>query len=321
MPHDHDFLGRAHDDHARRTWIVIAVTAAMMVAEIVAGTWCGSMALLADGWHMATHAGALSISALAYAYAVRHRADRRFGFGTGKVGDLAGFASAIVLAVVALWIGVESALRLLNPVAIAFDEAIWVAVVGLVVNLVCAFVLGGDHDHGHEHEDEAEHDHDDHGEHDDHEHDDHEHHHLHRDHNLRSAYLHVLADAMTSVAAILGLLAGKFFGWSWFDPVVGALGAVMILLWSKGLLRDTAAVLLDMVPQGGLDAAIRERLELGGDTVGDLHVWRIGPGHVAVHVEVVTAAPRPAGDYRARLSDLRHLSHVTVEVTSRTLRA
>lgn len=305
MPHDHDFLGHAHRDHARRTWLVIAVTATMMVAEIVAGTWFGSMALLADGWHMATHAGALSIAALAYGYAHRHRTDRRFGFGTGKVGDLAGFASAVVLAVVALWIGVESVGRLLQPVAIAFDEAIWVAVIGLGVNLVCALLLGGDHDHAagdHVAGDHAAGDHDG---------------HLHRDHNLRSAYVHVLADALTSVAAIVGLLAGKFFGWSWFDPVVGVLGAVMILVWSKGLLRDTASVLLDMVPQGDLAAAVRERIERNGDTVADLHVWRVGPGHVAVHVEVVTARPRPPAEYRARLADLRHLSHVTIEVTPR----
>ncbi|MBM4059887.1 MAG: CDF family Co(II)/Ni(II) efflux transporter DmeF [Planctomycetes bacterium] len=308
--HEHCFLGARHGENQRRTWTVIAVTAAMMVAEIVCGTLFGSMALLADGWHMATHAGALSISALAYAFALRRTRDRRFSFGTGKVGDLAGFASAVVLAVVALWIGVESGLRLLSPVAISFDEAIWVAGLGLCVNVVCALVLGGGH--GHEHADgygEGEVAGEECGE--------SGHTHLHRDHNLRSAYLHVLADAVTSVAAILGLLAGKFLGWAWFDPVVGVLGAVMIALWSIGLLRDTAAVLLDMVPGGEVEAAVRERLERDGDRVGDLHVWRVGPGHLAVVVEVVTASARPAAEYRQRLAGIRHLSHVTVEVTRR----
>lgn len=299
MPHDHHFLGDGHAENQRRTWIVIAVTASMMVAEIAGGTWFGSMALLADGWHMATHAGALSISALAYAYAVRHAGDRRFAFGTGKVGDLAGFASAVVLAVVALWIGTESTLRLLHPVAIAFDQALLVAVVGLLVNVLCAWVLGDGHSHDDGDDDHA---------------DDHES--IHRDHNLRSAYLHVLADTLTSIAAILGLLAGRFAGWSWFDPLVGVLGAAMILVWSVGLLRDTGAVLLDMVPRGDLEAAVRERLERDGDTIGDLHLWRVGPGHTALLVEVVTAIPRPAAEYRRRLDGLRHLAHVTIEVTA-----
>jgi cation diffusion facilitator family transporter len=308
MPHDHVFLGSDHADNHRRTWIVIAVTAAMMVAEILCGTLFGSMALLADGWHMATHAGALSISVLAYGYAHRHASDPAFAFGTGKVGDLAGFASAVVLAVVALWIGAESCLRLFHPVEIAFDEAIWVAVLGLLVNVACAVVLGGGghhHDHGHD---------------DDHDHGDGEAAHgssVHHDHNLRSAYLHVLADAVTSLAAIGGLLAGKLLGWSWFDPVVGVLGGAMIASWAVGLVRDTASVLLDRVPSQGLPAAVRSRLERDGDVVADLHLWRLGPGHVAAIVVVETDVPRPAEHYRERLGDVADLAHVTIEVVAK----
>lgn len=296
--HEHVFLGQRHVENQRRTWIVVLVTAVMMVAEILCGAWFGSMALLADGWHMATHVGALSIAALAYGYAWRHARDPGFAFGTGKVGDLAGFASAVVLAVIALWIGAESGLRLLRPVAIAYDEALGVAVLGLAVNLVCALLLGGGPAHGHDHAHE-------HGQ---------DHHHLHHDNNLRSAYLHVLADALTSVVAIVGLLAGRFGGWNWMDPLAGVLGALMIARWSVDLLRDTGAVLLDRVPDAGLAAAIRTRLEHDGTTVSDLHLWRVGPGHTAAIIALTAAQPRPPGEYRQRLSDLPDLSHVTIEV-------
>jgi cation diffusion facilitator family transporter len=275
----------------------------MMVAEIICGVLYGSMALLADGFHMATHAGALSITALAYRYAARHAGDARFSFGTGKVGDLAGFASAVVLGLAALWIGSESCLRLLQPVPIAFGEATLVAVLGLLVNIACAVVLGGGehgHSHGHDH---------DHGDH---------HAHVHRDNNLRSAYLHVLADALTSVFAIVGLLAGRYLGWAFMDPVVGIAGALMIARWSVALLRDTGAVLLDRVPSEGLVAAIRARLERDGDEVTDLHVWRIGPGHAAAIAVVHTGRPQSPDAYRQQLADVAHLSHVTIEVVLRT---
>ncbi|WP_225770226.1 CDF family Co(II)/Ni(II) efflux transporter DmeF [Inquilinus sp. Marseille-Q2685] len=300
--HDHLFLGADHARNERRTRWVVALTAAMMVAEILGGLAFGSMALLADGLHMATHAGALGVAALAYRYARRHARDPRFAFGTGKLGDLAGFASALVLAVVSVGIGWESVLRLLNPVAIAYDEAIVIAAVGLAVNIASAWLLHDDdhhhHDHGHHH--------------------DHDHHHAHghhdRDHNLRAAYFHVLADAVTSVGAILGLLAGRIYGWAWMDALMGIVGGVMIARWSWGLLRDSGAVLLDTVPDPGLAESIRDRLETGGDRIADLHLWRVGPGHAAAIVALVSDRPLPPAQYKARLGGLAGLSHVTVEV-------
>jgi cation diffusion facilitator family transporter len=308
--HDHVFLGTDHRRNERRTWAVIALTASMMVTEIMAGTVFGSMALLADGIHMATHAGALTIAALAYLYARRHAHDRRFGFGTAKVGDLAGFASAVILAMFALMIGYESLLRLAAPVPIRFNEAIAVAVLGLVVNLLSASLLhqGEDHDHHHHgHEPHAHlNDNDDAG-------------HIHhtpdrRDHNLRSAYFHVLADALTSVLAIAGLLAGRSYGWVWTDPLMGIVGAIVIARWSWGLLRDAGAVLLDIVPDEALSERIRESLETNGDRIVDLHLWRVGPGHMAAIVAVVTDRPQPPDSYKAKLSGAGPLSHVSIEV-------
>lgn len=297
--HSHVFLGKDHRRNERRTWLVIALTAAMMAAEIAAGAAFGSMALLADGFHMATHAGALAISALAYLYARRHAHDLRFAFGTGKLGDLAAFASATILAVIALGIGIESTLRLAAPVTVRFAEAIPVAVLGLAVNLASAWLLhGGAARH-------AGHDHGAHG---------HDHSHAHHDHNLRAAYLHVLADALTSVLAILGLVAGLIYGWLWIDPLMGLIGALVIARWSWGLLRQAGAVLLDIVPDRGLKKAICQRLERGGDKVVDLHLWRVGPGHVAAVIALVSDRPQPPSWYRARLTDLPSLSHVTIEV-------
>jgi cation diffusion facilitator family transporter len=306
--HDHLFLGADHVRNERRTRWVVALTAAMMAVEIAGGLAFGSMALLADGLHMATHAGALGVAALAYRYARRHARDPRFAFGTGKLGDLAGFASALVLAVVSVGIGWESVVRLLNPVAIAYDEAIAIAVVGLAVNIASAWLLhdGGHHGHAHGHG-HGHHDHDH-----DHTHDHHGHHD--RDHNLRAAYFHVLADAVTSVAAILGLLAGRIYGWAWMDAVMGIVGGVMIARWSWGLLRDSGAVLLDAVPDPGLAESIRGRLETGGDRIADLHLWRVGPGHAAAIVALVSDRPQPPSWYKARLGGLAGLSHVTVEV-------
>ena len=297
--HQHVFLGEKHDRHERRTWSVVALTGVMMVAEIVAGSIFGSMALVADGWHMFTHAAALTISALAYRFASRHANDPRFSFGTGKFGELAAFTSAIVLALVALLIAYESATRLLSPVAIHFTEASVVAFMGLAVNLVSAWLLfDEEHHHHHEDDDLHAHDHHDHG----------------HDTNIRAAYMHVLADLLTSVLAIVALLAGRFFGWVWLDPIIGVLGAVVIAHWSVGLLRSAGAVLLDMVPNPRLAASLRERLEVGGDKVSDLHLWRLGPGHTGVTVSIVSHDPRRPAAYKERLAGIEGLSHVTVEV-------
>jgi cation diffusion facilitator family transporter len=306
--HDHVYLGRDHARNERRTWFVVALTAAMMVAEIVAGIAFGSMALLADGLHMMTHAGALTIAALAYLYARRHARDPGFSFGTGKIGDLASFGSAIILAVVALLVGYESLVRLYSPVVIRYDEAIAIAVIGLAVNIASAWLLGGDHGHAHGYD--HAHDHHDHA-HEDHAHD---HGHLHRDHNLHAAYFHVLADAATSVLAIAALLAGRYYGLNWLDPVMGIVGALLIGRWSIKLMRNAGAVLTDAVPDQGLANSIRRRLEIGDDKVADLHLWRLGPGHTAVVVTIVSDQPQEPQHYKERLAGLPSLSHVTVEV-------
>ncbi|UUL82942.1 CDF family Co(II)/Ni(II) efflux transporter DmeF [Sphingomonas qomolangmaensis] len=300
----HDYLGAAHDANARRTQWVVLLTAAMMVVEIVAGYATGSMALLADGFHMATHAGALGVAAIAYRYARRHAHDPRYSFGTGKVGDLAGFASALVLMLFAGGIALESARRLFDPGTVAFGEATVVAVVGLLVNLASALLLSGGHHHGHSHaHDHAEHDHAEHG----HDHVEHAHGHGH-DNNLRAAYLHVLADALTSVLAIVALLAGRYLGWNWLDPVIGIVGAGVIAHWSWGLLRDTAAVLLDTSDEA-LVADLRARVEAPGDVrVTDLHVWRIGAGARAAIVEVTGADADALARARLAGAAVAHLS-------------
>ncbi len=288
--HDHDYLGEHHDRNARRTWWVVGLTLVMMAGEIAAGTLFGSMALLADGWHMATHAGALGIAGLAYAFARRHARNSRFSFGTGKVGDLAGFASALIMGVAAIFIAVESVQRMFLPVTIAFDEAIAVAVLGLVVNLVSAWLLGSgherDHDHGVGHG---------------------------VDHNMRAAYLHVLADALTSIAAIAALVLGRWWGWAWLDPVIGLAGAFVIARWSVKLMRDTGAVLLDAEPDPALERAVRAAIEVGDEKVHDLHLWRVGPGRHAAIVSLVTASPLEPEIYKQRLAHLPQVVHVSVE--------
>ncbi|GAA0727798.1 CDF family Co(II)/Ni(II) efflux transporter DmeF [Sphingomonas japonica] len=286
--HPRDYLGHAHDANARRTAWVVALTAAMMVAEIVAGYLTGSMALLADGFHMATHAGALGVAALAYRFARKHARNPRYSFGTGKVGDLAGFASALVLAIFAGAIALESARRLADPGQVAFVEAIWVAVLGLAVNLVSAWLLGGGHGHAHE-----------------------PHHGHGHDNNLRAAYFHVLADALTSVLAIAALLAGRYLGWAWLDPAVGILGAIVIARWSWGLMRDTADMLLD-VADPALAADVRSRVEASGDArVEDLHIWRIGPQAQAAMLTVAGTAT--AAQLRERLVTIAAIKHLTIE--------
>lgn len=296
LTHDHVFLGKAHDQNARRTLWVVLLTAGMMVVEIVAGVLFNSMALLADGFHMATHAGALGVAAIAYAYAKKHVNSRRYSFGTGKVGDLAGFASAMALGLVALGIALESAQRLLNPQSVAFGEATTIAAVGLLVNLASAWLLGAGHHHGHGHSH-------DHGHH-------HSHHDHHHDNNLRSAYIHVLADALTSVLAIVALLGGRYLGWTWLDPVMGLVGAAVIAIWSWSLMRDTASVLLD-AHDTDLEQEIREFVEAPGDArITDLHVWRVGPG---VHAAIVAVKGIDGDTVRSRLHEVHEIAHLTVE--------
>jgi cation diffusion facilitator family transporter len=298
--HDHVFLGAKHARNERRTWFVVALTAVMMVGEIVAGILFGSMALLADGWHMATHAAALGIAALAYLFARRQARNTHFTFGTGKFGDLAAFGSAIILAIVAIQIAFESFERLINPVTIAYREAIAVAVLGLLVNIASAFLLREEHDHDHNHRHHG-HDHA-HG------------HHRHHDNNLRAAYVHVIADAATSVLAIAALLTAAYLQWTWADPVVGIIGAALIASWAVGLLRSSGSVLLDVNNNRKMEGLIRQRLETRGDRVTDLHLWQIGPGHSAAVVSLISDDPLPPSDYKRRLSGLHGLSHVTLEV-------
>jgi cation diffusion facilitator family transporter len=253
---------------------------------------------------MSTHAAALLIAALSYGYARRNARNPRFTFGTGKIGDLAGFASSVVLGIVALLIGWESLMRLSNPVSIDFGQATVVAVVGLVVNLGCAALLhqghshGAGHGHGHGHGHSHGH-----------------HHHAATDNNLRAAYLHVLADALTSVLAIAALLAGRVYGWNWLDPAIGILGAVVIARWSWGLMKEAGAVLVDYIPADeDLPSEIASALEAGGDRITDLHIWQLGPGHHGAIIALRSATPQTPDAYRARLAHITELSHVTVEV-------
>jgi cation diffusion facilitator family transporter len=404
--HNHVFLGEGHVKNERRTWAVIALCAVMMAAEIVGGLLFGSIALVADGLHMSTHASALLLAALAYRYARRHADDPRFSFGTGKLGDLAGFSSAIVLAMIAILIGYEAVSRLFAPVPISFNEAIPIAVLGLIVNIASVLLLsGGGHDHshshGHSHDDsEAGRDHDEACElhssvgpltleifedgmpprfrltsagnslraddvsietvrgdgtrqvfamterygyleaigeipephaftarvslnRGDEVHTvefaEHEHAHgtAHRDNNMRAAIIHVLADAVVSVLVIAGLLLGRTFGWLFMDPVAGICGALVIASWSYGLVRDTGAILLDMNPDRRMAERLRATIEHDGDRLEDLHLWRLGPGHLGAILSVSTPKPRGPDYYRRLLDRFRSLSHVTVEIETR----
>ena len=296
--HSHDF---ALDSSAaeRRTRIVIAITGAMMVLEIGAGIAFNSMALLADGWHMGTHVTAFLITALAYYFSRRHAANPLHSFGTAKIGVLGGFASAVVLAVIALLMAGESVHRFFSPLSIHFNEAIGIAVLGLIVNLICALVLtherGDPHSHaGHDHHPQDRH---------------------HRDLNLRAAYLHVLADAFTSLTAITALVAGKFFAWNWLDPAVGVLGSGVVMSWAYTLIRDTSGILLDRTPAtSDLPNEIRKAIESDGDSiVTDLHVWQMGVGRFAAIISIVAHKPRTADEYRDRLREHEELVHITIE--------
>jgi cation diffusion facilitator family transporter len=310
--HNHVFLGEGHERNERRTWTVIALCSFMMVAEIVGGLLFGSIALVADGLHMSTHASALLLAALAYRYARRHADDDRFSFGTGKLGDLAGFTSAIVLAMIALLIGYEAVTRFIWPVSIDFNQAIPIAVLGLIVNIVSALLLGsGEHGHEHAHHAHAEHEHGDEEDEYEHVHADHA---AHRDNNLRAAVVHVLADAAVSILVIVGLTLGRLFGWVWMDPAAGLLSAIVIASWTYTLMRDTGAILLDMTPDRGMAERMRATIETDGDRLTDLHLWRLGPGHLGVIVSVATRQERGPDYYQALLGRFRALSHVTVEV-------
>lgn len=301
--HNHSFGQERKRPGENRTLLVIAITSTMMIVEIAAGVVFGSMALLADGLHMASHAAALSINVFAYVYARRQAHNPEYSFGTGKVNALGGFSGAVLLALFSLLMAWESIARLYQPVSIVFNQAIFVAVLGLVVNGVSVLILGVQ-GHPHEHEDE-----DDHGHHHDHPH---SHHH---DHNLRSAYLHVIADALTSALAIVALLTAKYLGLIWMDPVMGIVGAILVARWSLGLLRSSSAVLLDRRGPQNIRRAIRQSIEADEDSkITDLHLWSIGPNIYAVVIAVVGHEPATAEDYKQRLPKNLGLAHVSIEV-------
>lgn len=312
----HHFLGARHDVHARRTMWVLLLCASMMGVEIVAGLLFGSMALLADGLHMATHAGVMLVAAAAYHIARKRQDDPSFSLGTGKIGDLAAFASALALASTAVFMAIESIKRLVYPVPIALDEAIPVACVALAVNLISIWLLHDDHGHGNGHGLGHGHapTHDHHHQHDD-DHDDHvHHHHGHGDLNLRAAYAHVVSDAGLGVLAIVGLIAARQLGWVWLDPLLGLLAAAVILRWAVALLVAASSVLLDRVPDQSLASAVRKRLERDGARVTDFHIWQLGPGHNAV-MATLAGGRFPADHYRRQLEAFPTLSHVTIEIT------
>ncbi len=288
-----------------RTRIVVGLTAVMMVLELVVGWWTHSLALLADGWHMGTHVGALGIAALAYWYARTRAGQTQFAFGTGKVYALAGYTSATLLLVVAAGVIFESVQRFVTPETVAFDEAFPVAVLGLVVNLVSAWLLGVDgHTHDHDH---------------DHPHD-HEHSHEHHDHNLRAAYLHVVADALTSVGAIGALLAGRYLGWKWIDPVVAVVGALVILKWGVGLVQQCSRQLIDLDPSTKHRDQVRAALEgVAGTRVLDLHLWSVGPKQLVCVVSIFSKEPKELAEYKRIVTAAAPVNHLTIEICSKTL--
>jgi cation diffusion facilitator family transporter len=300
--HDHHFLGHGHERAESRAKLAAGVTAAFMAIEIAAGFIFGSMALLADGVHMATHVGALGLAAGAYWLARRYSASARFTFGSGKFGDLAAFASAVVLGVISLAVAAESIERLLTPTAVDYRDALFIAGIGFIVNIICAFILGGGHEHGHDHGHT-------HGHADGHAHGG-------EDHNMRAAYVHVLADAATSVLAILALAGGLIWGLRWLDPVVGLIGAGVIASWAYGLVRDSGLVLLDATADPKLEGDIRELVEREmGARVADLHLWRLGPGHHGLIVSLVSPDEISAEGVKGKLRErYPELSHVTIEV-------
>ena len=297
--HSHDF-GVDNTQNKSKVKIVFWLTTVIMILEIAAGTWSGSMALLADGWHMGTHSAAFLIAIFAYSYAKKNADNKSFSFGTGKVNYLGGFASAIALAIVALLMVVESVQRIIEPNNIFFNEAIIVAVVGLIVNIVSAFILKDDHHH-------HNHSHDHHG--------DSDHHHHDHDHNMKAAYLHVLADALTSVLAIVALLTGKYLGIIWIDPVMGIVGAIVIFHWSYGLIKESSSVLLDKSVDVATFEKISQTLNEKHTIINDIHVWKIATTHQAAILSVSSSSPLSTEEYKELLSaSLPQLSHVSVEI-------
>lgn len=295
--HSHDF-GVDSKYNESKVKIVFWLTTVIMVLEIAAGTWSGSMALLADGWHMGTHAAAFLIAIYAYSYAKKHANNKDFSFGTGKVNSLGGFASAIALAIVALMMIIESVQRLLEPQAIHFNEAIFVAIIGLIVNFVSVFILHEDHHH-------KEHDH--------HNHD--HHHHDHHDHNMKAAYFHVLADTLTSLLAIVALLVGKYIGLLWMDPLMGIVGAIVIFRWSYGLIKDSSEILLDKSEKQSTIDKIADALNKQNTVINDLHVWRIAAGHQSAILKVSSPEPLNSDEYKHILKEfLPQVSHISIEI-------
>jgi len=287
--HNHNFSVK-NEKGERRTQYVLILTAVTMFVEIIAGSIFGSMALLADGWHMGTHVTAFMIAIFAYRYARKHANNPVYAFGTGKVNVLGGFASAVSLVVVALVMLAESVHRIVDPQNIQFDAAIGVAFLGLCINVISAFLLKDENEHSHEH-------------------------HHHHDHNIQAAYLHVLADALTSILAIAGLLSGKYFGWYWPDPVMGIVGAIIIIRWSAGLLRQTSPILLDGSIEKEYQLAIVETLEKDSDNkITDIHIWKVSASHYAAIISLVTHYPKAAQYYKTLLSEFHKLSHITIEV-------
>jgi cation diffusion facilitator family transporter len=292
--HTHEFSNHNHEGERRTAW-VMWLTILTMAVEIGTGWITGSMALLADGWHMGTHAAALGMAWAAFVFSRRHARDPRFTFGTGKVGVLAAFGSAIILAGVAIVMFWESGHRLLNPVTIRFNEALFVATIGLIVNLASAWLLGHSHTHNHHDEAPAEP--------------------IYHDHNMRAAYIHVMADALTSVLAIAALLAARQWGWMWADPLMGIVGGVLIIRWSWGLARETGHILVDGDIPPEEPEAIRRAIESDGDSkVTDLHVWRVGPTEKAAIISLVTSQPKPPSDYRTMLHSFKDLKHISIEI-------
>jgi len=297
LRHKHDFAV-IHKKGESRAKLVLYLTAVTMIIEIVAGISFGSMALLADGWHMGTHVAAFMITIFAYNYSKKHENNPQFTFGTGKVSVLGGFSSAVALFVVAMIMAVESIGRIFNPEDIKFNEAIAVAALGLFINIISAFLLRGRHEHDHHHGDEQPNSH------------------PHHDHNLKAAYFHVMADAITSLLAIAALFAGKIYGWNWFDPVAGLLGALVIARWSSGLIKETSPILLDENTEENKKKLIKTKIEADSDNrIADLHLWKVGPNDYAVIISLVTHFPKPAEYYKELLKDIDYLSHITVEIT------
>ncbi|MGZ8143521.1 MAG: CDF family Co(II)/Ni(II) efflux transporter DmeF [Methylosarcina sp.] len=299
LQHDHNFAV-INKKAERRTWAVLILTFITMAVEVGAGVYFGSMALLADGWHMGTHVAAFMITIFAYRYSRAHAHDQTFAFSSGKVGVLGAFASSVALGVVALLMIIESVQRILHPHIIHFNEAIAIAGFGLFINLISALLLRDRHRHDHNHRHE-------HG---------HGHGHGHHDHNLKAAYMHVIADALTSVLAIIALVLGKYYGWRWLDPAMGIVGALIITRWAYLLLKETSPILLDESIDAAYSNAIIEKIESDADNrIADLHIWRVAPNHFAVIISLVTHYPQSPEYYKALLKDFRKLSHITVEVT------